>query len=75
MGVFRTYEKMGAQLLSIKLKRGEKVFIEIDNKRVEVVVAGYKNAAYQVLFVAPKEIRIIRENAKKQSLNIKEGNQ
>lgn len=60
---------MESRLLKLKLKRNEKVFLDIEEKRVGVMVVGYGQGAYHVCFAAPKDVRIIRENAKKQEPN------
>ena len=56
-------------MLKLKLKRNEKVMIDIGDKRMGLMVTGYGPGGYHVVFSAPKEIRIVRENAKKQTLN------
>lgn len=51
-------------LLKLGFKAGEKAFIEIDGKTVEIIVAGYSKAKYSLIFIAPREVKILRESAK-----------
>lgn len=51
-------------LLKLGFKAGEKAFIELDGKTVEIIVVGYSKAKYSLIFIAPREVKIIRDSAK-----------
>lgn len=48
-------------MLVVSRKNGERVFVVVDGRRLEVVVAGIESNKVRLGFVAPPDVKILRE--------------